>query len=99
VDGVRGAKSDPPLADTVLAAKQRFGRAMAAAGPVLSDLLFDVCCHLTGLEAAGGARSWPQRTARVVLQIALDRLAAHYGMNVRVQRAATRSWRLEEAGG
>src|ERR1700679_1296175 len=94
LDGMRGPRAEPALADTVLAAKQRFGRAMAAAGPVLSDLLFDVCCHLTGLEAAGGARQWPQRTARVVLQIALDRLAVHYGMTVHNQHAAGRGRRV-----
>jgi len=97
VDGRRGLKAEPPLADTVLAAKQRFARAMTAAGPVLSDLLFDVCCHLIGLEDAGGARQWPRRTARVVLHIALDRLALHYGMDMRNQRSATRSWRMEES--
>jgi len=95
VDGARGAMHEVPLADTVLAAKQRFSRAMSAAGPVLSDLLFDVCCHLIGLEAAESARAWPRRTAKVVLQIGLDRLAAHYGLNVRRRRAAMRSWRME----
>jgi hypothetical protein len=94
VDSTR-ALHDVPLADTVLAAKQRFSRAMSAAGPVLSDLLFDVCCHLIGLEAAESERAWPRRTAKVVLQIGLDRLAAHYGLNVRRNRAAMRSWRLD----
>jgi hypothetical protein len=47
---------DAALADTVPAAEQRFTGAMRAAGPVLSDLLFDVCCHLIGLEAAESAR-------------------------------------------
>jgi Domain of unknown function (DUF6456) len=86
---------DAALADTVLAAKQRFTRAMRAAGPVLSDLLFDVCCHLIGLEAAESARDWPRRTAKVVLQIGLARLAGHYGLNVRRNRAVMRSWRME----
>jgi hypothetical protein len=95
VDGSRGTAHDVAVADTVLDAKQRFSRAMRAAGPVLSDLLFDVCCHLIGLEAAESARDWPRRTAKVVLQIGLGRLAGHYGLNVRRHRAAMRSWHLE----
>src|SRR6201999_2668748 len=43
VAGRRGAKSGQ-LPETVLAAKQRFSRALSAVGPGLSDLLFDVCC-------------------------------------------------------
>jgi hypothetical protein len=79
VAGRRGAKPET-LSETVLAAKQRFSRAICAVGPGLSDLLIDVCCHLTGLEAAEKQKGWPQRSAKIVLQIALDRLAAHYGM-------------------
>jgi hypothetical protein len=84
-----------PLADTVIAARQRFSRAMAAAGPSLSDLLFDICCHLKRLENAERTFGWPPRSAKIVLQIALDRLAAHYGMGTRgPERARMRSWQM-----
>jgi Domain of unknown function (DUF6456) len=94
VDGIRGPRPEAEMSEIVLAAKQRFTAAMRAAGPVISDLLFDVCCHLIGLEAAESTRSWPKRAARVVLTIGLDRLAAHYGL--RTASGRTRSWRLEE---
>ncbi|HEY5239353.1 MAG TPA: DUF6456 domain-containing protein, partial [Rhizomicrobium sp.] len=97
VGGRRAAKATAPLAETTLAAKQRFAQAMSAVGPGLSDLLFDVCCHLVGLEMAERAKGWPQRSAKVVLQIALDRLALHYGLRVTgPQRAMVRNWRAEE---
>jgi hypothetical protein len=96
VDGVRGARPEAELTERVLAAKQRFGGAMRSAGPVISDLLFDVCCHLIGLEAAESARAWPRRTAKVVLQIGLDRLASHYGLRAVAHHASLRGWRLDD---
>ncbi len=94
--GRRAARPSMPLSDTALAAKQRFAQAMSAVGPGLSDLLFDVCCHLVGLEMAERAKGWPQRSAKVVLQIALDRLALHYGLRViGPQRAVIRNWSAE----
>jgi hypothetical protein len=96
VSGRRGAKSDS-LPETVLAAKQRFTRALSAVGPGLSDLLFDVCCHLKGLEAAEKGKGWPRRSARIVLQIALERLATHYGIGPVVGTGSRlRAWAAEE---
>jgi hypothetical protein len=89
-------RAEAPLTDMVLAAKQRFTAAMRAAGPGLNDLLFDVCCHLRGLEEAERAKGWPVRSAKVVLAIALDRLADHYGLRIR-GRARLRGWSKEQA--
>lgn len=97
--GTRGASGAQHISDTVLAAKQRFSNAMRAVGPGLSDLLFDVCCYLNGLESVEMQQGWPRRSAKVVLQLALDRLAAHYGLSVTPRyRSNTRSWRAEEIG-
>jgi hypothetical protein len=95
---VLGRRAHKPelLTDTVLAAKQRFAAAMRATGPGLSDILFDVCCHLSGLEASERERGWPRASAKVVLQIALDRLAAHYGMILPPVRSRVRAWIKEE---
>jgi len=94
--GTRGAKPEALPADTVLAAKQRFAAAMKAVGPVLSDLLFDICCAMVGLEDAERQFGWPSRAGKAVLAIALDRLALHYGLIVAAPaRGRMRSWRME----
>lgn len=68
------------LSDAVAAARERVRRALSALGPELADVALDVCCFEVGLEEVERARGWPVRSAKVVLAIALDRLAAHYGV-------------------
>jgi len=82
------------ITDMALAARQRFFKAVEAAGPGLSDVLIEVCCHLNGLEDAERGLGWPQRSAKLVLKIALGRLAVHYGLVPAEGRAGRmRSWR------
>lgn len=78
------------MRDAVVAARQRFQRALDAVGPELAGILVDVCCHDLGLEASGEASGWPQRAAKVVLDLALTRLARHYGLLPPERPAATR---------
>lgn len=68
------------LRDTVIAARRRVEHAIAAVGPELSGVLMDVCCHLKGIEAIEDAEGWPQRSGKLVLQLALTRLARCYGL-------------------
>jgi len=68
------------LRDDVVAARERVARAMRAVGPELASILIDVCCHEMGLQAAGRAQAWPERATKVVLDLALTRLARHYGL-------------------
>ncbi len=61
-----------------LAAKQRFDGALAEAGPGLSDILWRVACAGEGLPDAERALDWPARSGKLVLKLALDRVADFY---------------------
>jgi hypothetical protein len=67
---------DPTLAQ--IAARRRFDAAIAAVGPGLADILWRVVCACEGLVPAEKALGWPARAGKLVLCLALERLAAHY---------------------
>lgn len=73
-----GGPIDPTLAG--IAAKRRFDGAVEAAGKGLGDVLWRVVCHGEGLEAAETALGWPKRSGKLVLLMALDRIADFYGI-------------------
>lgn len=68
------------LRDSVVAAQDRVRRAFFAVGVEYANLLLDVCCLETGLTTVERATGWPQRSDKVILQMALRELARHYGM-------------------
>lgn len=61
-----------------LDAKRRFGEAIAAAGAGLADILWRVVCAGEKLPGAERALGWPARAGRLVLTLALDRVADYY---------------------
>uniref|UniRef100_Q07QG7 DUF6456 domain-containing protein n=1 Tax=Rhodopseudomonas palustris (strain BisA53) TaxID=316055 RepID=Q07QG7_RHOP5 len=96
----RGAADSGNIADVVIAARQTVRAALDACGPEFAGLLLDVCCFLHGLEEVERSRGWPSRSAKIVLQLALDRLARHYGLAdhaVGNADARLRSWLAEDA--
>jgi len=98
-----GRRNGEPAAafnETVIASRQRLRHALEAVGPGLAGVLLDVCCFLKGLEDIERDRAWPARSAKVVLQLGLDRLARHYGYGQAAygrDRAAVRTWLAEDA--
>lgn len=87
------------LPDSVIAARQRVRHALDAVGPEFSGLLVDVCCFLKRLEVAERERGWPARSAKIVLQLALERLARHYGYAPSTSgraRSRVRTWLADD---
>jgi hypothetical protein len=100
--GRRGAGGERAagFTETMMAARQGVRQALDAAGPEFGGLLLDVCCFLKGLENIERERAWPSRSAKVVLQLALDRLARHYGFAAQVRGptyAPIRTWLADGA--
>ena len=59
-------------------ARRRFQAAIDAAGPGLADILWRIVCSGEGMREAESALGWPARAGKVVLTIALDRVADYY---------------------
>jgi Domain of unknown function (DUF6456) len=67
------------LNEGALAARNMVHEALDAVGPELSGILLHVCCMAGGLEQAELRLNLPRRAGKAVLQLALTRLARHYG--------------------
>lgn len=61
-----------------IAARDRLDGALAVAGPGLNDILWRVVCAGEGLKAAERALGWPMRSGKLVLTLALQRVADYY---------------------
>ncbi|OQW60758.1 MAG: DNA replication protein [Proteobacteria bacterium SG_bin9] len=83
--GGGGSRGAGDMTDLVVASRQRLKLALDACGPEFSGLLMDVCCFLRGLDDVERERGWPSRSAKIVLQLGLDRLARHYGLKAQLK--------------
>lgn len=76
-----GGERDLTPGERQFAARRRFDGAIAAAGPGLADILWRVVCAGEGVPAAEKALAWPARSGKLVLELALDRVAGFYGVS------------------
>lgn len=76
--GRRGAAPALTPGERQMQARKRFDEAVAAAGPGLSDILWRVACAGEGMRQAETALGWPAKAGKLVLTIALDRVADYY---------------------
>lgn len=59
-------------------AEKRVKAAITDLGPGLGDVVVRCCCLLEGLEVTEKSLGWSARSGKIVLRIALQRLARHY---------------------
>lgn len=76
--GRGGRSSGGDLSCAQIDARRRFHAAIEAAGPGLADILWRIVCSGEGMRDAETALGWPARAGKVVLAIALDRMADFY---------------------
>lgn len=65
-------------AQATIDARSRVFDALTELGPGLADIALRCCCFLEGLEVTEKSMGWSARSGKIVLRIALQRLARHY---------------------
>ena len=76
--GRGGSPAGIDLNGSQIDAKARFHGALDRAGPGLADILWRIVCGGEGMRDAETALGWPARSGKLVLTLALDRVADHY---------------------
>ena len=75
---VKGGEAGLTQTERQIAAKDRFDAALNQAGRGLTDILWRVVCGGDSLPVAEKALQWPARSGKLVLKLALDRVADYY---------------------
>jgi hypothetical protein len=75
---IRGTAGALTPTERQLAARARFDGAIKAAGKGLQDILWRVVCACETLPNAEKELQWPVRSGKLVLKLALDRVADFY---------------------
>jgi len=81
IGGPRGHSGQAELADSAADARKRLAELARSLPRDCWSVLFDVCGFDRGLQEVEAERAWPRRSAKLVLRVALDQLAALYGLD------------------
>ncbi|MHA6298159.1 DUF6456 domain-containing protein [Devosia sp. CAU 1758] len=90
----RGA-AQADISDNAADARKRLAVFAGLLPPDCWGVLVDVCLYDKGLQQVETERNWPRRSAKLVLRIGLDQVAARMGLLEQAtgrDRATTRSW-------
>ncbi|WDR02730.1 DUF6456 domain-containing protein [Devosia algicola] len=87
------ARSAPGMADPgdiAIDARRRLDDIARALPPDCAGVVLDVCGLLKGLQVIETERGWPRRSAKLVLRIGLDQLAAFWGLSAEARGVVAR---------
>ena len=93
--GNRSANGVETASESAAEARLRLSRLASLLPADCWGVLFDVCGLGKGLQLVETERRWPRRSAKLVLRIGLDQLAAQFGLSAHaagLDRGATRGW-------
>ncbi|WMT87987.1 DUF6456 domain-containing protein [Pelagibacterium sp. 26DY04] len=88
------------IGDMAVDARRQLAGLYRALPPDCADLVIDICGFEKGLQEVETERGWPRRSAKLVLRIALEAAARHFGLTPIATGVATtrsRSWLAEGA--
>jgi hypothetical protein len=77
--GARSGGGD--IAESALDARRRIGDLLDTLPRDCAGVVLDVCGLLKGLQTIEAERGWPRRSAKLVLRIGLEQLAARLGLD------------------
>lgn len=81
VGGRRQGAGAADISDMAAEARKALGRLYRDLPRDCAETIVDVCVFEKGLQAIETERGWPRRSAKLVLRIGLDRLAASLGLS------------------
>jgi len=69
------------ISEMAATARKRLSELYTVLPDDCAGVVIDICGFEKGLQQVETERGWPRRSAKLVLRIALDRLAEHYGLS------------------
>ncbi|WP_421952428.1 DUF6456 domain-containing protein [Pelagibacterium sp.] len=99
VGSARGEHAND-MGDMALDARRQLAELYGALPRDCAEVVMDVCGYEKGLQDIERERGWPRRSAKLVLRIGLEALAARFGLAAGVtgpETARTRTWLGEGA--